>query len=328
MMEETDDKAGKRKTWLIVFVASLFALATFWAVDRSILYILAGFSAFSLYMVLRNLKFTKAQPEFGNRYQQPYANQRSFWDDVRNLFNQSKVQSTPTTTKRLVQIVLVVFAGLVFLSILVPVMLSDGSAEQATENLRRARELYNSGVYDSSAYLYRFAIANEPENAELYLERGNALLNNSQYDSAMLDYTKSLRLNPDYKEAFYNIGLIHFNRKQYQDGITVVKKAIAVDPEYKEAMALIGDCFYNSSRLDSALVWYEGAYSRGFVNAELTHLMAYIYDTQGQTQRAIPFYQETLSYDTTRTEIYARLGELLPGKEGNVYRQKAAQYTR
>lgn len=333
-MEETDDSAAKRKAWLIVFVASVFALAVFWAIDRSILYILTGCTAFSLYMVLRNLNIKKDQSAFGSRdqdqyqYQQSYGNQRSFWDEVRSFFNRSTVKSNPASTTRVVQIVLVVFVGLIFLSILVPIMLSDGSAETAAEDLQRARDLYNAGSYDSSAYLFRTAIERDPENADLYLERGNAFLNNNQYDSAWIDYSQAIAINPNYKEAFYNRGLINFNRKQYRDGINQVKNALVIDPEYQEAMLLIGDCFYNSSLQDSAMVWYEAAYSRGYRSAALSHMMASICDTKGQTQRAVTLYQEALSYDTTRTEIYSRLGELMPGEEGNAYRQKAAQYPR
>lgn len=54
--------------------------------------------------------------------------------------------------------------------------------------------------------------------------------------------------------------------------------------------------------------------------------MAYIYDTKGYTDTAIAFYKEALELDNTRTEIYARLGELVGGEEGSQYRQKAAQY--
>ena len=72
--------------------------------------------------------------------------------------------------------------------------------------------------------------------------------------------------------------------------------------------------------------WYEEAYAKGYRSAGLSHVMAYIYDIKGETQKAIPLYKEAISYDTTRTEIYTRLGELIQGEEGNEYRQKAAQY--
>lgn len=330
MQEVEDDKAGKRKLWLIVFSASLVILATFWAVDRSIAYLLSGFSAFSFFMVLRNLKFRQTEKPFENPNRHSYTNtgKRSVWDELKTLFGKPPGASSQQQSTRIVKIVLIVFVGLIFLSILVPIMLSDGSPEASPEKLQKARDFYNAGVYDSAAYFYRFAIDADPENADLYLERGNAFLNSNQYDSARLDYNQALKFNPAFKEAFYNKGLIHYNRKQYRDGINEVKKAMAVDPEYSEGMLLIGDCFYNSSLQDSAMIWYENAYSRGYRSAGLSHTMAYIYDTKGDTQRAIPLYKEALSYDTTRTEIYSRLGELVSGEEGNAYRQKAAQYSR
>jgi hypothetical protein len=51
--------------------------------------------------------------------------------------------------------------------------------------------------------------------------------------------------------------------------------------------------------------------------------MAYIYDTKGEYNKAINLYQEALSYDSSVVDIYTRLGELLPGADGNPYRSKA-----
>ena len=57
----------------------------------------------------------------------------------------------------------------------------------------------------------------------------------------------------------------------------------------------------------------------------LCHIMAYIYDTKGDYAKAISFYQEALSYDSSIVDIYQRLGELIPGDDGNFYRTKAVQ---
>jgi tetratricopeptide (TPR) repeat protein len=191
---------------------------------------------------------------------------------------------------------------------------------------QQANDFYNRQEYDSAVYLFSQAIQADSENPDLYLERGNAFLNANKTDSAIMDYDRALALRPTYKEAYYNKGLIYYYRKQYRNSINEAKKAMQLDPTYTDGMLLIGDDFYNSSQLDSAMVWYEDAYARGARSAALSHIMAYVYDTKGNTQKAIPFYKEALSIDSTRTEIYTRLGELMGGEEGNQYRQKAAQY--
>jgi tetratricopeptide (TPR) repeat protein len=100
---------------------------------------------------------------------------------------------------------------------------------------------------------------------------------------------------------------------------------MAYNPDYVDGMLLIGDSFYNQSQLDSALRWYEGAYGQGYRSAILSHLMAYIYDVKGQTNQAIELYREAIGQDSTIVDIYTRLGELVPGEEGNWFRQKTAQ---
>jgi tetratricopeptide (TPR) repeat protein len=327
-MEETGNRAGKKKIWLIVFVSAITMLAIFWSVDSSVFFILTGFCAFSLFKVLQNRKPTEDEDPVEKTYQQTYYPKPSIWDELKFMFSNTpsgRSQRSPGNQVKLVRLVIAIFSGLVFLSILIPIFFSDGSASRADAR-QKAKEMYDQQQYDSASYYYRLAIEYDPENADLYLERGNAFLNANKTDSALMDYDKALLLRPSYKEAYYNKGLIYYTRKQYRNSINETKNAVGIDPDYSEAMLLIGDDFYNSSQLDSAMLWYENAYSKGYRSGALSHIMAYIYDTKGNAQKAIPLYKEAISYDTTRTEIYQRLGELVGGEEGNLYRQKAARY--
>jgi tetratricopeptide (TPR) repeat protein len=63
--------------------------------------------------------------------------------------------------------------------------------------------------------------------------------------------------------------------------------------------------------MDDAITWYDKAYATGYRSAQLSHFMAYIHDVKGRYEKAIPFYRETLSMDSSRADIYTRLGELL-----------------
>ena len=322
----TDDRSGRRKIWLIIFCVSLFVLAILWSVDPSIFYLLTGMAAFSFYKILQNRNINREEPVYEHTHRQTSYGKPSFWDELRDLSRQAPYDKRKKT--KLLSFIIAGFVGLVLFMIILSAIFSDGSATDASQARQRANDYYSREVYDTAVYFFGQAIQNDPENADIYLERGNAFLNSNKADSALLDYDKAILLNPGYKEAYYNKGLIYYNRKQYRNSINQTKKAVEIDPAYSDAMLLIGDDFYNSSQLDSAMVWYEGAYSNGYRSAALSHIMAYIYDTKGNMQRAIPLYKEAISYDTTRTEIYTRLGELVTGEEGNMYRQKAARYQR
>jgi tetratricopeptide (TPR) repeat protein len=90
-------------------------------------------------------------------------------------------------------------------------------------------------------------------------------------------------------------------------------------------MLLAGDCYYDQQRYDETLKWYLKAYNLGERGRNLAWNIAYIYDIKGNTGSAIPFYKETLDYDTTLVDIYRRLGELVPGEDGNYYRTRESQ---
>lgn len=75
------------------------------------------------------------------------------------------------------------------------------------------------------------------------------------------------------------------------------------------------------------MIWYTQAYESGYRSSALSYVLAFIYDEQGKTSEAINFYKEAIEYDSTIVDIYTRLGELIPGEEGNVYRAKANQIT-
>ena len=57
-----------------------------------------------------------------------------------------------------------------------------------------------------------------------------------------------------------------------------------------------------------------------------TPLISDVYMAQGQGQKAIALYQEALTYDTMDVYSYRKLGELIPGEDGNYYRTRALQY--
>ena len=325
--EETDDRAGKRKIWLIVFISFVTLLAIFWSVDSSIFFLLTGFSAFSLFKVLQNRKDTEEDVPNEKTYQQTYYPKPSIWDELRFMFNNTSSGRSRGDQSKLVRLVIAIFVGMIFLSVVIPILFSDGSAS-AIDARQKAKSMYDQQQYDSSAYYYRFAIENDPNNAELYLERGNAFLNADKTDSALIEYDRALAVQPEIEGAIHGRGIVYYNRKQYSKAIESGEIAVRINPDCNDARLLIGDSFYNSSQLDSAMRWYEEAYSNGYRSAGLSHVMAYIYDTKSQFQKAIPLYKEALSYDTTRTEIYQRLGELVGGEEGNQYRQKAAEANR
>lgn len=328
--ESEEHYARKRKLWRIVFVISLVSLSLLWSVDKSLVYLLLGGAAFSLFRVFQ-LRVTKSETNTAIPVEddyEAYAPSQSWmiWEDLKAIFRKgSSGPQSPQQVKVFITLVLV-FIGFIFFTIFISVIFGEGSTDSySSENYQRATDFYNNQQYDSAAYYYGQVLRSDPENAELYYERANAFFNANNTDSALVMYDQVLALNPQHEQAQFNKASIYYNRKSYRAAIDETKKIMAYNPDYVNGMLLIGDSFYNQSQLDSALQWYEGAYGQGYRSAILSHLMAYIYDVKGQTDKSIDLYREAIGQDSSIVDIYTRLGELVPGEEGNWFRQKAAQ---
>jgi tetratricopeptide (TPR) repeat protein len=327
-----DDGIHRRRLWWVIFSISLVALSIFWSVDSSLAYLILGVAAFSLFKILQHpqprqtTQYHEQQPPIEKAYEALRPSQAwLFWQDVKEIFRKDATgPKTPQQAKVFVALV-AGFIGFIFLITILAALFGGESSEDSAGHYQRATDYYNTQQYDSATYYYRLALVNDPENPDLYFERGNAFLNGNNTDSALIMYDYALSISPQHENAQYNKGYIYFNRKSYRQAIDETKKIMDYSPDNTQAMLLIGDSFYNQSQLDSALQWYEGAYSNGYRSAVLCHLMAYIYDVKGQTSTAINLYREAIGQDSTIRDIYVRLGELVPGEEGNWYRQKSAQ---
>ena len=334
-MEPDADSAGsvqKGRRWLVIFWLSLLALSVLWSVDASFVYFTLAIAVFSLFKIFqfksheRQESSTSDQGSFERSYEsfKPSATWL-FWQDVKEIFR--KDSRGPTNQQQAKTFVTLVagFIGSIFLIIMLLIVFGSDETEDSMAYYQQATDYYNRQQYDSAAYYYRLAQIGDPQNVELCFERGNAFLNANRMDSALVMYDQALTLDPEHYRSQYNKGYIYFNQKNYRQAIDETKKIMAYNPDYNDAMLLIGDSFYNQSQLDSALRWYEGAYSNGYRSAILSHLMAYIYDVKGETNRAITLYREAIKQDSTIRDVYVRLGELVPGDDGNWYRRKAAE---
>jgi tetratricopeptide (TPR) repeat protein len=319
-----------RTLWMVIFCVSLFFLALCWSIDRSITYFISAVVTFCLFKVLQLRSKEEARNGDYEEDHDPYGQYRpsSFSVFIENLKHNFKSDSRRTNTyqqSHALVILIAVFFGFVFFLPIIGALFGGNDSLHDYYYTQRAEDYYNSRQYDSATYYYRLAIESDPNNADLYVQRGNAFLNAQESDSAMLMYDRAIEIDPQNQQAQFSKGNFYFDQKNYRGAIDVARKILAIEPTQMNALLLMGDSFYNQTQLDSALYWYEGAYETGYRSAVLCHLMAYIYDTKGQQETAIGLYKEAISQDSSIVAIYARLGELVEGEEGNFYRQKAVK---
>jgi tetratricopeptide (TPR) repeat protein len=308
--------------WLFAAAVFLFVFAFFWSVDAVFLYIGLGGFAFCVaqYLVIR----WDRKDEHRASYQRSERPQPADQDSLVEIFRKMLSRTGRVNGKRLAGLIIFALVGFVFLAITLGVIFGDDSAVFSDEE-RRARDYYYAGQYDSALYHYNRALKKEPDNTYILVETGNCYYYLNRNDSALWHYDRVLELDPGNVDATHNRGLVFYQQQNYREAIKAAQQVLVSNPSHVDALLLVGDSFYTQTLYDSALVYYVEAYNLNYRSAILTHIMAYIYDVKGDTRQAIALYRETLQQDGSITDVYVRLGELLPGEEGQEYRTQAAK---
>lgn len=328
---------GKSKAYFTVGGVFLVAMALFWSVDGSLVYIFLGLACFFIFLGFYSEPRTKPvsprqEPRrtFVRDIPQQEArtsSAESLGSILAKLREQLFRRGTgPVDARRIVRFVAI---G-IFLAFLFPIIVSIFGGQDGTDDsswyFTSAEQYYATQQYDSAYINYKRAMQLDPGNTGAIVGYGNVLVVRNERDSAIMMFNKALEIDPDNKQATYYKALAFYDQKKYNDGIAILEPLIESNPDYYDAMLLLGDCYYIQKKYDEAITWYEDAYQNGGLRSRmLCHIMAYIYDTKGDYDKAIGLYQEALGYDSSVVEIYQRLGELIPGDDGNFYRTKAAQ---
>jgi tetratricopeptide (TPR) repeat protein len=343
----------KRFRYFLLAYVCLFFGALFSGADGSFFGI--GFAAalFFLFMALMNLSRRKVQFTRGSSahfasqsssrpgppspvstpnppHARAYSSGDNFLEELKKVLRQARTKYDAASNETKGRIISVVFisAMIVFFVVVFSSVDSDDSISEGDFVIEQAGLYYNRGEYDSAMMYYRMGLALDSDLASAFQGMGNVKLVQKEYDSSLLYYNKALALDPDDEGSLNGKGLCYFYTQQYNAAIAECKRVLALNASNEDALALTGDCFYNQELYDSALIYYEPRYELGNRSRLLCHIMAFIYDKKGQFEKAVPLYEEALTYDTTIVDIYQRLSEIAPAEKANYYRQKMQQLPR
>jgi tetratricopeptide (TPR) repeat protein len=313
----------KTRNYFIISGAAFFLMSFLWALDDAIVRIAFGVGVYYLflgfyyrYQKKRSEKpFEKYHRASQHRTSQQYSQAQTGAVDWIREIKKPKVIAVIATC---------IFV--LFFIILIGVVLSEVDDVSTDYNFQTAEQYRNNGQYDSAITFYRYVLNEEPESRDALLGYGHSFFAIENYDSALYYYDKAKEVFPEDEEAHYNSALAHYYKQNYDASLREAQQTLTLNPNYANALLLSGDSYYAQNEYDSAIYWYEQGYGLGERSALLCHIMAYIYDTKNQIDRAIPLYQESLNYDSGNVEICTRLGELVQGSEGEVYRNLAVKY--
>lgn len=108
----------------------------------------------------------------------------------------------------------------------------------AVNDGRKANKAYEEGRYEEAEQLYRSALEQDPENAQLYFNLGNAQAKQNKLEEAIQSYMdfRSLVEDPEDKAlAEYNIGTLLAEGAKWKPAATHFKNSLKLNPNDREA---------------------------------------------------------------------------------------------
>jgi tetratricopeptide (TPR) repeat protein len=187
-----------------------------------------------------------------------------------------------------------------------------------------------SGDANAALSKYREAISQNSEMREPYLNIGVIYLNAGNLDSALYYFDKTLEKDPAFDLALLNKGVALYSKKEYDEAITTLLKYESVAPQKHGHDLIMGDSYYSLNNADTALIYYQRAYTDNKKSASLCYMIGIILADRMEDGEAITYLEESISLDSAFADSYTSLALIYENrkdtKKSNYYYQLAEKF--
>lgn len=164
--------------------------------------------------------------------------------------------------------------------------------DQFQPMIEQGIQLVENGKHGAAMDVFNEVLALDNNNFIAYNARGNIYTNWQEYENSLSDYSNAIDLEPFYPPPYYNRGRVYNNLGRYDEAIIDLQKSIELSPD-------------------------EFGY-RANGNIGL------IYHKMGDYEKALEAFNESMSYDDTKADVFYFRGETYTALED--YNSAIADY--
>ena len=183
-----------------------------------------------------------------------------------------------------------------------------GPSVRIAELLAAAQQLKQQGKLDEAVARYRWALALEPDNADVHYSLGNAFILQSKLDAAAAHYHRAIVLKPNFAEAHNNFGNVLRRQSKLDEAAAHYQRAVTLKPNFAEAYVNLGNALQDQGRADEAESQYRRALTLNSGFAEAHNNLANVLNRQGKLDGAVLEYQRALALKPDYAEAHNNLG--------------------
>ena len=123
----------------------------------------------------------------------------------------------------------------------------------SSNDAKKANEAYENADYPLAEELYRAALVDDPENAQIYFNLGNALAKQGKVEEAIqmyLQYGSMVEAPEEKSQAEYNIGTVLSEAQQWKPALQHLRNALKYNPIDPDAQHNFERALYESQNED------------------------------------------------------------------------------
>jgi tetratricopeptide (TPR) repeat protein len=183
------------------------------------------------------------------------------------------------------------------------------SGESPEVFVERGHLMESHGQFQEAIDAYSKALAQRPNDANVYYDRGVAYGRLNQWKEAIGDYTRAIEHDAGMAKAYNNRAAAYAQQHDYQRAIADFTKAISLDPGAALAYRNRALAYHDLGQLTQAIEDYtvairlepnvfEGPFERGNAYLDL-----------GEFQKAVADFDQAIAIDATRATAWLNRGE-------------------
>lgn len=155
-------------------------------------------------------------------------------------------------------------------------------------------------------------LTGQPKTSGAFYNRALDLYNQGQYAKALEDLAKARELNASMAEVYYTEGLCHQKLENWDAAKKAFQDCLKRNASDTDALYNLARLYYNEDELDIAQAYLEQAEALLAPTEDpmVLGLMAYIAESQGNTQGAEDLYNRVLALNPESSQTWFYLGKL------------------
>ena len=160
-------------------------------------------------------------------------------------------------------------------------------------------------------------IAADPQNPQLLYQRGLLHFKVGNITDAEVDFQKAIKLKPD-PEYYFALSNLHYTNQDITRAMNVLKEGITINPHSVELFLPLVRFHIYLEQYDQAIKYADEALIIDANNAEAYLLKGVIFESIGDTSRAISSYTTAIEQDPKLYDGYMKLGIIYSPSNANL----------